>query len=83
MAVRDLADPIEVEVSFRGGVVRPKRLLWHGRGIDVVSVVLVYEAHEGATPLLCFSLQSETAVYGVEWNRVTNVWRLVEATAGI
>lgn len=73
----DINEQLVVEVGFRGGVVTPKRLFWRGRDIEVARVTARYEMVGGDAAAMCFSLLSQTALYGVAWNRKTNVWRLL------
>ena len=77
-AVADLDETVAIETLFRAGQVTPKRLFWRGRAIPITAINLVYEGREGTSPLSFFSLQSETATYGVVWNRKNNVWKLLD-----
>lgn len=76
--VTQVDDLINVGVVFKGGVASPKWMRWRGRVIEVENIPMRYDGKDGDAPLTYYSLVSKTAVYGVVWNRKTNVWRLIE-----
>lgn len=72
-----ISEVVTVGVVFRNGLVSPRWISWREKKIEVKRVLMSYERHEGTAVVACFSLQSDTAVCELGWNRETNVWRIL------
>ena len=71
---------VNVLAYFTRGVVTPIRLLVKNRLVTIKKIVLVTKRREGLSEILTFSLQSETSLYVVDFNKQTCQWKLLSST---
>lgn len=79
MDIISLMEPERVDVLayFGHGVIKPIRLLVKNRPVTIKKIVLTTKRREGSCEILTFSLQSETSLYVVDFNKQTCQWRLL------
>ncbi len=76
--LEQINEPIEVEVYFGPGQVRPRKFIWHGRKYEIQKVNLTYAKRDGRVKFYYFAVSDSTNYFKLEFNTETLFWKLVE-----
>ena len=74
--VTELDEPIQVEVFFAGGKVKPLWFLWRGRKIAVKETTFIWKHTEGASTFAHFSVTDGVDTYELVLDSKCFSWKL-------
>lgn len=74
----ELDEPIQVEVLFGAGQVRPVWFRWRGRRIEVKAVTLRWDSRQGAEFLTHFAVSDGLNLYELTFHPRRFAWYLTK-----
>ncbi len=71
-------EPVEVQGTFSTRGFVPRRFRWRNQIRVVEEVTLAIDEKNGVTKHRFYSVRSGTSVYRLDFNRESDLWRLLE-----